>query len=144
MARPTKLDADRQAKVCEALALGVSIEAAAAHAGLSAACVHEWMARGRKGERLYAEFLEATTRARDAAEVRFAAVVAKAAKEGSESAARWWLERRRPETWGRKDADVQVTTNVQQGANIAPLLERIAQFPASEYGDDGRGPTGHA
>lgn len=144
MARPTKLDADRQAKVCEALALGVSIEAAAAHAGLSATCVHEWMARGRKGERLYAEFLEATTRARDAAEVRFAAVVAKAAKEGSESAARWWLERRRPETWGRKDADVQVTTNVQQGANIAPLLERIAQFPASEYGDDGRGPTGHA
>lgn len=144
MARPTKLDADRQAKVCEALALGVSIEAAAAHAGLSAACVHEWMARGRKGERLYAEFLEATTRARDAAEVRYAAVVAKAAKEGSESAARWWLERRRPETWGRKDADVQVTTNVQQGANIAPLLERIAQFPASEYGDDGRGPTGHA
>jgi hypothetical protein len=144
MARPTKLDADRQAKVCEALALGVSIEAAAAHAGLSATCVHEWMARGRKGERLYAEFLEATTRARDAAEVRYAAVVAKAAKEGSESAARWWLERRRPETWGRKDADVQVTTNVQQGANIAPLLERIAQFPASEYGDDGRGPTGHA
>lgn len=144
MARPTKLNADRQAKVCEALALGVSIEAAAAHAGLSAACVHEWMARGRKGERLYAEFLEATTRARDAAEVRYAAVVAKAAKEGSESAARWWLERRRPETWGRKDADVQVTTNVQQGANIAPLLERIAQFPASEYGDDGRGPTGHA
>lgn len=144
MGRPTKLDADRQTKVCEALALGVSIEAAAAHAGLSAACVHEWMARGRKGERLYAEFLEAATRARDAAEVRFAAVVAKAAKEGSESAARWWLERRRPETWGRKDADVQVTTNVQQGANIAPLLERIAQFPASEYGDDGRGPTGHA
>lgn len=144
MGRPTKLDADRQAKVCEALALGVSIEAAAAHAGLSAACVHEWMARGRKGERLYTEFLEATTRARDAAEVRYAAVVAKAAKEGSESAARWWLERRRPETWGRKDADVQVTTNVQQGANIAPLLERIAQFPASEYGDDGRGPTGHA
>lgn len=144
MARPTKLDADRQARIREALALGVSIEAAAAHAGLSAACVHEWMARGRKGERLYAEFLEAATRARDAAEVRFAAVVAKAAKEGSESAARWWLERRRPETWGRKDADVQVTTNVQQGANIAPLLERIAQFPASEYGDDGRGPTGHA
>ena len=144
MARPTKLDADRQARICEALALGVSIEAAAAHAGLSAACVHEWMARGRNGERLYAEFLEAATRARDAAEVRFAAVVAKAAKEGSESAARWWLERRRPETWGRKDADVQVTTNVQQGANIAPLLERIAQFPASEYGDDGRGPTGHA
>lgn len=144
MARPTKLNADRQAKVCEALALGVSIEAAAAHAGLSATCVHEWMARGRRGERLYAEFLEATTRARDAAEVRYAAVVAKAAKEGSESAARWWLERRRPETWGRKDADVQVTTNVQQGANIAPLLERIAQFPASEYGDDGRGPTGHA
>lgn len=144
MARPTKLDADRQARICEALALGVSIEAAAAHAGLSATCVHEWMSRGRKGERLYAEFLEATTRARDAAEVRYAAVVAKAAKEGSESAARWWLERRRPETWGRKDADVQVTTNVQQGANIAPLLERIAQFPASEYGDDGRGPTGHA
>lgn len=144
MARPTKLDADRQAKVCEALALGVSWAAAAAHAGLSERCVMDWCERGRRGEKPFAQFLQDATRARDAAEVRYAAVVAKAAKDGNESAARWWLERRRPETWGRKDADVQVTTHVQQGANIAPLLERIAQFPASEYGDDGRGPTGHA
>ena len=135
MARPTKLDADRQARICEALALGVSIEAAAAHAGLSAACVHEWMARGRKGERLYAEFLEAATRARDAAEVRFAAVVAKAAKEGNEAAARWWLERRRPDQWGRKDADVQVTTHVHQGAEVAPLLQKLVSAKPEKVGN---------
>jgi hypothetical protein len=136
MARPTKLDAGRQARICEALALGVSIEAAAAHAGLSAACVHDWMARGRKGEPRFIEFLEATTRARDAAEVRFAAVVAKAAKEGNESAARWWLERRRPETWARKDADVHVSTHVHQGAEIAPLLTRLASFRVDARGDE--------
>lgn len=125
MARPTKLDADRQAKVCEALALGVSWAAAAAHAGLSERCVMDWCERGRRGEKPFAQFLQDATRARDAAEVRYAAVVAKAAKEGSESAARWWLERRRPETWGRKDADVQVTTHVHQGAEVAPLLAKL-------------------
>lgn len=144
MARPTKLTAATSARVCEALALGVSWAAAAAHAGLSERCVMEWCERGRKGEKVFAQFLQDTTRARDAAEVRYAAVVAKAAKEGNEGAARWWLERRRPETWGRKDADVQVTTNVQQGANIAPLLERIAQHRGGELGTDGQGPIGRA
>lgn len=144
MARPTKLTAATSAKVCEALALGVSWAAAAAHAGLSERCVMEWCERGRRGEKPFEQFLQDATRARDGAEVRYAAVVAKAAKEGNESAARWWLERRRPEQWGRKDADVQVNTTVHQGANIAPLLERLAQFPADELGDDGRGPVGRA
>ena len=125
MARPTKLDADRQAKVCEALALGVSWAAAAAHAGLTERTVMDWCERGRRGEKPFSQFLQDATRARDAAEVRYAAVVAKAAKEGNEAAARWWLERRRPETWGRKDADVQVTTHVHQGAEVAPLLAKL-------------------
>ncbi len=136
MARPTKLDADRQARICEALALGVSWAAAAAHAGLSERCVMEWCERGRRGEKPYEQFLQEATRARDAAEVRYAAVVAKAAKEGNEAAARWWLERRRPDTWGRKDADVQVSTHVHQGAEIAPLLTRLAAFPIDARGDE--------
>ncbi len=96
----------------------------------------EWCDRGRRGEPVYDAFLQAATRARDAAEVRYAAVVAKAAKEGNESAARWWLERRRPETWGRKDADVQVSTHLHQGADIAPLLTKLASYPVDAHGDE--------
>jgi hypothetical protein len=95
----------------------------------------DWCERGRRGEKPYEQFLQEATRARDAAEVRYAAVVAKAAKEGNEAAARWWLERRRPDTWGRKDADVQVSTHVHQGAEIAPLLTRLAAFPIDARGD---------
>ena len=137
MARPTKLTDEVQAKFCEALGLGVSIEAAAAHAGVSPATVHNWMKAGRDGKAPYVEFFAAATRARDRAEVRFAAVVAKAAQEGSASAAQWWLERRRPEHWARRDADVQVTTHVHGASDGAiALLRRLADAPPEAPEDD--------
>ena len=136
MGRPTKLTADVQSRVCEALSLGVSIEAAAAHAGIGTATHHEWCVRGRDGESPYAEYLDATTRARDSAEVRYAAVVARAAKDGHVGAAQWWLERRRHTQWGRRDVVGAVAEGEQAApaVDVAPLLERLARSVESRSG----------
>ena len=103
MARPTKCTPETTAKVCEALRLGCSWDAAGAHAGVERRTISDWRKRGEDGEEPFATFLHEATRARDAAEVRMAAIVMKHAQEGNVGAAQWWLERRRPESWGRRE-----------------------------------------
>jgi len=125
MGRPTKCTPETTEKVCEALKLGVSWAAAAAHAGLSERCVMEWCERGRDGEEPFAQFLQSTTRARDSAEVRMAAIVMKAAQEGNASAAQWWLERRRPENWGRRDHNVVEVADPSKA--VAALLTKLTE-----------------
>ena len=131
MARPTKCTPEVIAKVCEALQLGVSWAAAAAHASITEATVMDWCARGRTGKSPFAEFLEATTQARDKAEVRMAAIVARAAQEGNVLAAQWWLERRRGGTWGRTQEHI-ITTPEADG--VRKVLERLA----GDGGDGGK------
>ena len=110
------------AKVCEALRLGVSWSAAAAHAGVTATTLMDWNARGRDGEQPFADFLEATTRARESAETRAAAIVWNAIDEGDVSAAQWFLERRRSETWGRQD---KVAVQVDPSQALGALLKGL-------------------
>lgn len=110
MGRPTECTKERTQRICEALALGVTMKAAAAAGSVSLASVMEWRRRGGEGEEPYATFLEATTRARDAAEVAMAQVVFDAAKAGDVSASCWWLSRIVPERWGNK-SEVAVTTH---------------------------------
>lgn len=121
MARPSKCTPEVIAKVCEALKLGVSWAAAAAHAGLDEATLTGWKQRAKDGEEPFLTFLTESTRARDSAEVRMAAIVLKAAQEGSVNAAQWWLERRRGDTWGRSQ---EVVINAPD-SGVPKLLERL-------------------
>jgi hypothetical protein len=125
MGRPTKCTPEATAKVCEALALGVSWAAAAAHAGLTERCIMEWKARGAEGEEPFDQFLREATRARDAAETRMARIVVAAAEDGNASAAQWWLERRRPENWGRRDHNVVEVADPNKA--VAALLAKLTE-----------------
>jgi hypothetical protein len=51
-------------------------------------------------------------------------------------ASAWLLERLDPATWPQKP-EVVVTTNVNQGANIGPLLRQLVEMPGEAHGDDG-------
>lgn len=133
MARPSSLTSAVTEKVCEALKLGVSWEAAAAHAGVGPATVHRWLAQAAddKDGGPFWEFREQTTRARNSAETRMAAIVLKAAQDGNVGAAQWWLERRRPDQWGKHDR-VSVDASVTPAQEVAGLLDRIAEVRAAE------------
>ena len=136
--RPTSLTADVQAKICEALQLGVSWKAAAAHGGVSEQTVIRWRERGESGEEPFCAFLEAATRARDSAEVRMAAAVVMAVKDGDARAAMWWLERRRPATWGQRVAEEVTVKTADPNAQVAAALAALAA-PKKAKGGAGDG-----
>jgi len=98
MARTSSLTASVTEKVCEALKLGVSFAAAAAHAGVSASTLSDWRRRGADGEAPFDQFRESTDRARGQFEVRAAAMVMKSAQDGDGSAARYLIEHRATDT----------------------------------------------
>lgn len=131
MARPTECTPERIDRICEALALGVSWAAAAAFAGVNEATVHRWRQAGERGRQPYRELCERATQARDAAEVRMAGIVIRAAEEGNPGAAMWWLERRRRETWGRTQ-EVQIQTSVDDG--VKRLLDRLVTSGGGDHG----------
>ena len=71
MGRPTKLTEETTEIICEALESGANCAVAAAYAGVSESCYHNWTAAGRRGEApVYVEFLEQTRAARAEAAMR--------------------------------------------------------------------------
>ena len=124
MARPTKLTAEVQQKIVEALRAGNYQDSSAAYAGIHEATFHNWMSRGREEERRIAdgekpnpkeeafrEFFAAVEKARSESEVRNVMYIQRAAQDGTWQAAAWFLERSFPRKWGRKDRHEHVGDN---------------------------------
>ena len=121
--RPSKLTPDVQGRVLAAISAGNTRATAAAYARVGLSTLMAWLARGEKATRgQYREFLDAVKNAEADAVVTSVALVRKAASEHWQAAA-WWLERRYPDEWGRKD---RVT--------IEALIEREAQKMADDLG----------
>lgn len=117
--RPCLLTPELQERIVKLVQTGNYMETAARAVGISKKTLYEWLARGNKGERPFAEFRAAVEKASGEAETIHVAMLARAAAAGSVAASTWWLERRFPKRFGRKleiagDADnplgVQVAT----------------------------------
>jgi hypothetical protein len=117
MGRRSKLDANVQAKIVEAVGTGNYLDVSARYAGITPATLHSWMKRGRdelervengaksnEKETVYVEFLDAVEKARAVSETSAVALIRRAAVNGTWQAAAWYLERSNHERWGRKQA----------------------------------------
>lgn len=102
MARPSKLTADVQARVVQAIMAGATYEHAAMYGGIAYRTFAEWMQKGAGGREPYAQFVQAVKDAEGAAAVANLAHIRKAASDGTWQAAAWLLERRYPEMYGRQ------------------------------------------
>src|SRR5215472_15438219 len=89
-----KTDARVQA-LCRLHAGGATRRAACAQVGVSHGTFYVWLERDQT-------FLDAIQKAESDAELRFTGIVAAAASESWQAAA-WWLERRRPEDYARRE-----------------------------------------
>lgn len=115
--QPTKLNADVQERILEAIRAGNYNDTAAKYAGIGVSTFYSWMERGRREreraaalntapdakEALYLDFMEAVERAEAESEVRDVAIIARAAATGTWQAAAWRLERKYPRKYGRFD-----------------------------------------
>lgn len=108
-------DGPQQAAVIQALENGCTRRAAAGAAGIHHATLYRWMED--------ATFRDAVEKAEHVAEARATSLVIKAAYEGQWTAAAWWLERRRPDDYGKR-----LSVDVSIKDEIAKL--------AAEYGVD--------
>jgi hypothetical protein len=104
MARNTKYNPELLDKICSALRAGNTRKASSEYAGISEVTFYAWI-------KTNLSFLSAVKKAEADAEVSAVAVIKKAMPD-TWTAAAWWLERRKPDDYGRNltlRADKEVT-----------------------------------
>ena len=130
--RPTTCTDEIIEKLCEALErLGVG-KYACIECGVSEGTVLSWQNKASQGGQ-FAKFAERWARARVRSR---AALVQNIAQAGADDwrASAWLLERYDPEHFPQRP-EVQVTTHVHQGAEVAPLLAKLVSAKPEKVGN---------
>lgn len=130
---PSKFTPETVQKLVQAIRLGATYELACKSAGISYQTFNEW----RKGRRFpkgttklqKSEFCDALERAEGDAAIQWLAKIEKAANDGAWQAAAWKLERRYPDTYGRR-------VNEHTGRDGGPIQHEsrsvVAEFSQDE------------
>jgi hypothetical protein len=132
--RPSKFTPDVCNRILTAIRNGNTYEASAQYGGISYSLLREWIVQGEQdqaGE--FLEFVEALKKAEAEAEVESVALIRRSAQEGQWQAAAWFLERRKPSEWGRKDR------HEIGGINGEPIKHEVTKFEQAAqkiYGDN--------
>ena len=128
--RPSKLSPEVKQRLFKAIKTMCTYEVACAYAGISYSTLREWILKGEKHKTgQYRQFLEELKEAEAEAEVAMAARINLAGERHWQALA-WILERRNPETWGRKDF-MDANLHHDGGLDI-----RIHRVPRREDDDD--------
>lgn len=137
MGRPSKLTDAIRDKIVEAILAGNYQDAAARYAGIDPATYYRWMQKGDGADDAYGEFREAIENAKATAEVENVAIIKRAARDGTWQAAAWWLERTRPQKFGRKER-YEVTGaeggSLQVDVSMQDLEEKVSRILDSRKG----------
>jgi hypothetical protein len=121
---PSKLTPDVHAVIVAAVSAGAYWTVAAEAAGISVDTLTRWRERGAEDvengvESAYALLCGALTRAQADAELRMLRLIEAHAIEDWRAAA-WYLERRAPERWSRRDKVDQTITHIARPRDVVP------------------------
>jgi len=141
--RKTKLNPQLQERICQLISAGNYIKTACQAVGISEQTYINWMKRGEKSQKgLYFEFFESVKKAEAQSIARNVAVIQSAAKDTWQAAA-WWLERKHPQDWGKKERHEHVGKNgepiqldVDPKDKLMSKLQNIARNESIAAGDD--------
>ena len=132
--RKTKLTPTLQDDIVKRIRAGNYIKVSCRAVGISTSTYFDWLKKGEKGTPPYSEFLYSIKKAEAEAQVNFVAVIARAAPESWQAAA-WWLERRFPDLWGRRekiDLQGEIKT-VREADKIEEKFKNLSPKELSEY-----------
>ena len=138
--RPPKLTPGVQEKIVGALRAGNFRKVAAPWAGIGVTTFKRWMSLGKAQRRgKYRSFQAAVLEAEQAAEITMVALVMQAARKDAKHA-EWFLERKHPERWGRRDhhqvdANVRTTVKVNPDDAVEELRLLLAREAAASEAD---------
>lgn len=141
MARPRKLNPERQQKLVDAIRAGNYQETAAIYAGIGVSTFYRWMQEAAEpgASTELVEFREAVERAKAESEIRAVTLINTAAQQTWQAAA-WYLERSYPQRWGRfqrteisgPDGGPIQTTSRGEEALVAALEKFLDEGNAGE------------
>jgi len=101
--RKPKLTKELQDQICRLISAGNYIKTACQASGISEQTFNNWKNWGEKQSKgVYFEFLESVKKAEATAIAKNVTVIQLATRESWQAAA-WWLERKYPKDWGRKE-----------------------------------------
>lgn len=133
----TKCDEQLIADVCKVLEAGNFLSAALEFVGITGRTFNYWFERGEieiekiaagempsQKEKTFVQLVNKVRRARSSAEVRSVMLINTAAKDDWRAAA-WYLERSKPERWGRqvKTIEHSGTIKVKETVDLSKLSE---------------------
>ena len=103
--RAVKLNKKTTDKITDAIGKGAYQDTAARAAGVNPSTFYRWMERGARDDapEEFKVFFDSVEEAKAMAEVDKVSIISQAAFDGSWQAAAWWLERTRPQKYGRFD-----------------------------------------
>lgn len=102
MARPSKFTPEVALSILNFVRSGNSQDAASQASGINPATYYNWQKKASAGDKRYVKFFEDVKQAKAEAEVRNVMIISDAAEKSWQAAA-WWLERRNPDVWARRD-----------------------------------------
>lgn len=121
-----KLTPQLQSRICRLIADGNYVEAACGAVGITKQTYYTWLKVGEDAKSgKYHDFLDAIKIAEQEAEAQYVGIINKAANDGTWQAAAWWLERRQPDRWGRKERH-------EHSGGISLQVEYINDWRSSE------------
>lgn len=149
MARRSKLTEETQNKIVERIKAGSYAAQAAISSGISERTFYNWLSDGRaaeakieEGYRLKAEerkkmqFMQAIKSAESQAELLAVAQIRKAGQDGSWQAAAWYLERKFPARWSRKDKHEIELSNKEEATPSKSREELLQELQRLESNGD--------
>ena len=122
-----KLTPELSAKLCEAIAKGHSILGACGYAGIHETTYYNWIHRGEKAKSgKYKEFYCDVEIAKAKATETVESVIIDSIPDNPKDA-KWWLTKRRPETYGdRQYNETTIDATVESDITIN-LLDRVKE-----------------
>jgi hypothetical protein len=135
---PYKFDPATQKRLLDAIRLGSFIEHACSYAGINSSTFRRWRIDAENGVEPFASFWSEITLAESEAVVRRMARIEEAGNNGQWQADAWFLERKYPQKFGRRDkveltadpnAPIEVELKWPDGQVISPPKEEILIDP---------------
>ena len=124
--RRSKLTRQLIESLCETIEAGNHIRVACQSAGIGESSYYRWLERAEGGAGgIYREFQEAIKKAEGVGE---AVLVEQILADASWQAKAWYLERRYPERWGRRD---RLDSNVQ--SNVKVTFATVREMTEEEW-----------